>query len=289
MHLVWPFDFQSWYERVPGDPSVLSIVAGGMALAGASWWVFRRTTTAEPQRQGALLAAVSYAPASGVFGIHRWTADSYMYFPLMALSLAVVPAVAREWPPRLQSFGFKAVIALLCLLGLLSFANASRWSSSSSLWQGSIERYPDSPLAHQHVGLALRADGMHKESNAIFLQMAERFPAWEDAMDDYVRAYLAAGDPDNARRALDRGVRAGQRECLRIYWMSLLTSPAPPRATERDLVAVAFDKGFEPMKEGLADPAAFLRVAQMLRSLSLPDRAAKAEAHARSIEESSAR
>jgi hypothetical protein len=246
-------------------------------------FAWRKTQPRSAPRHGLLIAAVAYAPASSVFGIYRWTADSYMYLPLAGLALGLVPAVAQAWPLRMRQFGLGATAALVGLLACSSFVNTSRWSSSPALWAGSIDRYPERPLAWEHEGLALQADGEWAAGDALFLQMAEKFPDFEDTLSDYVRAYRAVGDESKAQAALLRGVRAGQVECLRMYWMELVASPSLPTPDQRPIVELAFRKGFEAMKQGLTDPMRFQRVVQILQSLGLTEMAAAAEVHTQTL------
>jgi hypothetical protein len=208
-----------------------------------------------------------------------------MYLPLAMLGLAVVPLLARVWPPRLTTFGGYAAVALAAALALLAFDDAARWSSSTRVWAGSIARYPGEPLSYEHEALGLIADGRAAEANPLFIQIAERFPDWQDTLDDEVRAYEAEGDSVRAAEVLRRGVRAGSSACVRLYWLQWIASPTPPPPGERDLVAIAFRSGFEPMKAGLHDVAAFRKVVAILRVVGLDDLAAQAAEHVREMEQ----
>jgi hypothetical protein len=230
---------------------------------------------------------VAYAPASGIFVIRRWTSDSYMYLPLAMLGLAIVPLLAQAWPARLATFGRYASLALAGVLALLAFDGTARWASSTQVWAGSIARYPDEPLSYEHEALGLVAEGRVAEANPLFIQIAERFPDWQDTLDDEVRAYEAQGDEAHATEVLRRGVRAGSSACVRLYWLQLLASPRPPPPDDRDLVATAFSNGFEPMKAGLHSIQAFRKVVAILHAVGLDDLAAQAAAHVREMESAS--
>jgi hypothetical protein len=257
--------------------ALATLVAIGLAISRPSW-------RGAPVRTGVLLALVAWAPVSCVFRIVRWTADSYMYLPLACLGVAVVPVVARAWPPSLARFGTLAALLLALVVAFLSFTTTARYASSTNVWAGGVARYPNEPLSYEHEALGLLQDGREAEANALFRQIAERFPDWEDTLDDEVRAYEAEGDLVRAHDVLARGVRSGSAVCVRMYWLRLLASPAPPPETERDLVARAFTLGFDAMKLGLHDPAAFRRAATILEAEGLPGPAAAAEAHAALLE-----
>ena len=278
-HLVWPVDLLSYYIRVPGDPPVWGMVLAVAAGVAAFGLAVARTSKDSPVRTGLLVALIAYAPVSCVFRIVRWTADSYMYTPILGLSIAVVPVVARAWPKNLARFGMWACAALAATLALLAFTASERYRSSTGVWAGSIARYPNEPLSFEHEALGLQHDGHADEANALFREMAVRFPDWSDTFDDEVRAYAAAGDEQRAAEVLARGVRAGSAECIRMYWMGLLRAPSLPDAADRELVSVAFRNGFAAMKEGLHDPAQFRRVAEILRAVDLQEAAGQAAAY----------
>jgi tetratricopeptide (TPR) repeat protein len=288
-HLAFPVDLLAYYFRVPGDPSVGRMVVCAAVAIVALALVLVRTKPGSPVRTGAMLALVAYAPVSCLFAIVRWTSDSYMYLPIAAIGIALVPAVARSWPPRLYQFGLWACGLYAVVLAFLSFVGTARWSTSTNVWAGSIARYPSQPLSYEHEALGLRADGRIEEANALFIELAERFPDWDDTLDDEVRAYVSAGKPDRAREVLARGVRLGSPACVRIYWMQLIAAKTPPDPAERDLVATAFVNGFAAMKEGLHDPAAFRRVSAILVALGLDDDARQAAEQADRLERAQSR
>jgi len=283
-HLVWPVDLLSYYIRVPGDPPVWGMVLAVAAAAAALGFAAARTSSDSPVRAGLGAALIAYAPVSGVFRIVRWTADSYMYVPLLGLSIAAAPLVARAWPKNLSRFGVWACAALAATLVLLSFNASQRYRSSTSVWAGSIARYPNEPLSFEHEALGLRYDGHVDEANVLFREMADRFPDWTDTFDDEVRAYLAAGDEGRAAQVLARGVRAGSPACIWTYWMRLLRAPSWPETADRELVEIAFRDGFALMKMGLHDPAQFRRVAAVLRSVGLEEDAVRAAAYAEELD-----
>ena len=126
-------------------------------------------------------------------------------------------------------------------------------------------------------------DGRVDEGNAVMRTLADRFPDWEDTLDDEVRAFEAVGDEAHARERIAHGVRVGNAGCVRMFWLRLLASRTPPSPGEKDLVATAFHEGFEPMKAGVHDPAVFRRVARILHGLGLDDEASQAARHAESL------
>jgi hypothetical protein len=286
-HVVFPVQLLAYYFRVPGDPPLWGMMVA--AVAGVAILAFAVLRARAGAREGFawLLVLVAYAPGSGIFVIRRWTSDSYMYLPVAMLGLAIVPLLARAWPARLATFGHYASLALAGVLALLAFDGTARWASSTQVWAGSIARYPDEPLSYEHEALGLLADGRLAEANPLFIQIAERFPDWQDTLDDEVRAYEARGDEAHATEVLRRGVRAGSNACVRLYWLRLLASPRPPPPDDRDLVATAFSKGFEPMKAGLHSIQAFRKVVAILHAVGLDDLAAEAAAHVREMESAS--
>lgn len=283
-HVVFPVDLSSYYFRVSGDPSTLAMATAAAFAIALAWLVATRTKRGDPERTGAILLVVAYAPVSGVFTILRWTSDSYMYLPMAAIALAVVPTIARRWPEHLAhraSLARAIGASAIALYAVTAFGATSRWASSTAVWKGGAARYPNEPLALEHEALGLRSDGFVREADARFIALAERFPNWQDTMDDEVLAYEARGDFTRASKVLERGVRAGSPGCIRMFWMRVLRAPSGTPLPDRELLSVAFEKGFAAMKEGLHDPEAFHRVTMILRSAGLETEAARGEAHLR--------
>jgi hypothetical protein len=283
-HVVMPVDLATYYFRVPGDPPVWAMIVALAAALALVAYVATRVPPGSPARTGVLLTIVAYAPASSVLRIVRWTADSYMYLPILGLSLTVVPLVARAWPPRLGRVGVGLGLAGAVIVASLSLMRTETWSSSTNVWAGSVARNPDEPLAYEHEALGLLADGHVAAANVLFRRMAERFPSWEDTLDDEVRAYEEVGDHARANEVLARGVRLGSPACTKMYWLRLLASPTPPGPEQRDLVATAFQNAFASMKEGVRDPAFFRRVAAVLQAEGLVEQAREAAAAADALE-----
>jgi hypothetical protein len=197
----------------------------------------------------------------------------------MGLICCLVPAVARRWPERLSRFGLGATWLGVAVFALLALTYTSRWSSSTEVWRGGVDRYPDVALALEHEALGLVADGRMAEANPMFLRMAERYPDWSDTFTDEVVAYEAAGDAASATRILLRGVRQGEPGCVRMFWMRVVYAPSSLGRLDRAVTAIAFDRGRSEMFERLHDPAALVRIAAALRSVGLDDDAARVDEH----------
>jgi hypothetical protein len=280
-HVVWPVDLLAYYFRVPGDPSVAAMIAAAVVVAAGIAAVVARTEPRSPVRTGAMMALVAYAPVSCVFAIRRWTSDSYMYLPLIGLAFAVVPAVARHWPPRLDRVGQHTKHALFGVLALLSFAQSTRWSSSTAVWDGLTARYPNlaHPLSLEAMGRL--ADGRTAEADQRFIELDQRFPEWDDTLEDSVRAYLRAGNGERAWATLGRCVRVGKPVCLHMYWQAVIAGSAGPLQPE--VVRIAFERSRSELFAKLHDRDALDAIARALRGAKLDAEAAAVEAHARPI------
>jgi hypothetical protein len=280
-HLLWPVDLLAYYFRVPGDPSVAAMLGSAALVTAGLVAVVARTEPRSPIRTGAMIALVAYAPVSCVFAIRRWTSDSYMYLPLIGLAFAVVPAVARHWPARLERVGHHAKHALFAVLGLLSFAQSTRWSSSTAVWDGLTARYPNlaHPLSLEAMGRL--ADGRLAEADQRFIELDQRFPEWDDTLEDSVRAYLRAGDGERAWATLGRCVRVGKPECVHMLWQAVIAGSA--RRLEPDVARVAFERGRDELFATLHDRDALDVIARALRGAKLEAEAVAVEARARAI------
>jgi tetratricopeptide (TPR) repeat protein len=280
-HVLWPVDLLAYYYNLPGDPSRASIIGAFALVPLVIFLVFRFTPARSVERFGLAFFAVAYLPASSLFGNKRWTADSYMYLPLVGLSIAAVAAVTRAWPERLSAFGRGAWGVLVAILALISFTGTSRWSASSNVWAGVAERYPTQPQAYEQQAMGLLFDGRQAEAFQMFIDLAEKFPEWDDNYEHQYVAYEAKGDHPRALERLARCLRADSSFlCARLYWERLLKTPSPPGTSERDLVARSFEVVFPSMKKNSRDPALFHGVAAILSTVGLSDLASEAESHA---------
>ena len=127
---------------------------------------------------------VTLAPVIGLLqaGEQR-VADRFMYVPLIGLSVAVswgVPALANEWR-RIDRMLPAAAIALVIVCAVAARAQAAHWSDSVALWQHATRVTPDSYIAFENLGQALRERGELAEASTNYQQALVLAPAGSPA------------------------------------------------------------------------------------------------------------
>jgi hypothetical protein len=286
-HLVFPVDLVVSYARLPGDPSVLAMAAGALVMAALAPVVLRPRRS--PAYAGLAWAVIAYAPMSGLLGVNRWTADSYMYLPLAGIVIAAVAALAPRVPSNLARAVGVAAPALGAALALESFAQSLDWRTPEGPWVAVAMRYPTNPVAYSEAARTLAWEGRRSEAQRAFLELDRKFPDFEWSLDGRADAQLAAGNPERARALLERGIRTGVRACADAYWMAILQGQITAMARDQDAIATSFDLAWPDMQQSVQDPVVWSRVAAVLDAAGLSDRAARVRERAPSARADSMR
>ena len=165
-------------------------------------------------RQRLLIAAwliFLAAPAANLglvpfdFQIVSTVADHYVYLALLGVALAVAWLVTR-WP-RLRA----AVVAVVVILGVLTFIQAGRWRDSQTLWRHALNVNRDSGLAHVNLGVIHLRDGRAADALPLLIRAAAIDPHDPFAQLNLIGAYLATGQTAAAADACDGLVAAYRR------------------------------------------------------------------------------
>jgi hypothetical protein len=276
-HVAWPIGLLPRYFRGAGDPSlavVVATVAIGVALAVAAV----RSAPRSPTRTGLLFATIAYLPVSGVVGLNRWFADSYMYLPLVGLTIAAAGFASERATPRISRIAPSLALGTIAVLASLAFAQSRVWRSSSTLWPDVVARYPGVPRAWALQASGDLADGKTAEAQALYVRLHEEHPDYDGAIVNQVYAYEALGRADTARDLWRRCLELGKAQCVDVFWDRVLYANPPP--DERALFVAAMAGGREEMQRHLVDPAAWHRVAAALRRAGLESDAAWADSRA---------
>lgn len=144
-HVLWPVELHPYY---PSDWEgwVVGAWAGALlypALLAATWWTVRRRPGAG---HGWVLWWLFWAPASGIVYLPRYTADTYMYLPLLGLVVVAVGLAERRLEGAGRRLQVAAVAAAVLVGGLLAWRTSDqieRWETTETLYAPVVERYPD--------------------------------------------------------------------------------------------------------------------------------------------------
>lgn len=168
--LVWPADLAFFYPRWTIDAGVawqwLFPLATLGALGLAAWWSRRN--------RGPLAALLLFGgtlfPVLGFVNVYpfvfSYVADHFQYLAclgMIALLAAAATQAAAAW--RWPDWGGRAgAVGVLLLLGGLSWRQSGTYRDVFTLYRATLERSPDSWVAHLNLGTALDDAGKPAEA-----------------------------------------------------------------------------------------------------------------------------
>lgn len=248
-NIVYPHELHPMY--FPGEVGGGQVIVGWAALlglVGCTVWAVVKCRDAAP---GLVVFWMTYLPHSGLEYLPRFTADTYMYLPLLGLlwsACAVVrrvpPSVAKRWGRAAKIAFVAAVVAL----AVVAFFQTARWANSSTLWKPLLQDHPDQYEPYHLVGEIYFSRGDYDEAVQIYEAGMEHF---SDAAGDramaLARALEMAGRPGEARDHMVR-ILAGEfprSDSAASYAMYLMVSyelsVPPPGQGREEIVAAALE------------------------------------------------
>ncbi len=198
-HVVVPVGLQPMYYP---SPNVMTARAIGGTVLGAlmvgatiwAWWNDRRVFG------GLALFWAFYLPASGIEVLPRFTADTYMYLPLLGLTVAAGAFAQRHLDPRNDARRIWTVVLVVTalLLGLLSFVQAARWRDPVALLDPVIAEVPLAPRSYEMIAKWYLRRGQPKRAAQYYRRGLT--PLYEHGMisRNVLRAFEQSGEPGRA-------------------------------------------------------------------------------------------
>ena len=196
------FSYPRWTISA-SDPRAYGWVLATAALGGAIWrarrWAGRSVEVA---------AAFFVATLSPVLGfimlytfLYSFVADHYQYLacigPIALAAAGMKIGLGRvAWgKPFLQP---ALCVALLMTLGTLTWRQCGMYANVKTLWQATLARNPDSWLAHNNLGTALRQKGRVDEAITHYQEALQIMPDNESVHFNLARAFYQKGKVDQA-------------------------------------------------------------------------------------------
>lgn len=241
----WPVGLSPWYPHPALEGPPLSIV--GVASAAGLLIAITAAVVREARRRPYLLFGwawflVTLLPAMGLVQAGRQgMADRFAYLPHVGVFAAVVWGMRDLpiWEPiARRRTAAVVVMAILALLGGLSFAQTRIWQSNRTFWEytartspysfvayqalggvlfhegrsadafrvyrRAIKLRPGVPLAHERTGLLAAQLGKPGLAAAQYRKLVDAQPNDADAHYRLAKALLAQGHRNAARRHLER-------------------------------------------------------------------------------------
>jgi tetratricopeptide (TPR) repeat protein len=138
----------------------------------------------------------------------HWQADHYNYLPQIGLALALTWSVA-EWT---QSWRYRCLMVsglAVTVLGALSFMAARQtatWRNDLTLWTHALAYYPDNPVAHNNLGVALFQQGRKEEAEAHYRAALKLKPDFGEAHNNLGVTLFAQARYEEAVREYDEAL-----------------------------------------------------------------------------------
>ncbi|MFG0265690.1 MAG: tetratricopeptide repeat protein [Rhodopirellula sp. JB055] len=210
--LVWPAELIFTYPRWEID--VTSWWQNAFPIAAVAVMITLFVTRGRLGR-GPIAAVCLYAgtlfPALGFFDVYpmrfSFVADHFAYMgsvPLIALVVGVVATWLRPKNPDEEEYGLGRHLPKLMaagaalLLATVSFSQATIYSGLEVLWRDTLDKNPNSFMAHNNLGALLNRRGDYLEAETHLRRSLEIKPTFVDSVINLAQARQNLGDLEEA-------------------------------------------------------------------------------------------
>ncbi|MCG6918094.1 MAG: tetratricopeptide repeat protein [Deltaproteobacteria bacterium] len=144
---------------------------------------------------------ITWFPVSNIIPISTTMADRYLYLPAVGLffgfSLLVQKVSARFFGKSSTAVMITAVVLILSL-SFLTIQRNKVWANSLSLWEDSLRKAPNSPIAHKNLADALDDQGRRDEAIDHYLEALRIKPDYAEAHNNFGLVLAAQGKYEQA-------------------------------------------------------------------------------------------
>ncbi len=215
--IVWPLDLAFFYPRWTIEAGVwwqwlfpLATVAG---LAAAAWWSRRDRAPLA----AALLFGGTLFPVLGFVNVYpfvfSYVADHFQYHASLAIFAFLAAAAVRGWDYLQWSRPGGRTVAAVVVLGAaaLTSQQSAHYRDVIALYRATLERSPDSWVAHLNLGVALDEAGEAQEALP-HLQRALALKAdYPETLNSLGNVLNRLGRSAEARPLLERAIQLQPR------------------------------------------------------------------------------
>jgi len=248
----WPTEL-SLMRPVPTDAGLGDLLAGGALVLALTWgFVARRRLAGRLVLAGGSILLLGTLPGAVAAACFDLLPDRYIYIgflgaPLLAGGLleglrGSDRRLGRLSPEELSKMTL-VVLAVVLLVGVYSGLRQSpRWVDDLALFSHEVELWPEIPQSHYHLGLSQRNVGDHVSAEASLRKAILHGPGLWQSWGELAVTSLDREDYEQARWALEEGIRATAGHPKLIDLLGLL-----PKEAER--------RGLKPADENDEDSA----------------------------------
>ena len=175
---IWPTHLAAFYPLFAISPG--RVAGAAIALAAVTAAVFVWRGKYPYLFVGWLWYVITIAPVIGLLQAgEQGMADRFMYVPMIGILVIVawgVPALLER--RRVQrSWAMAGALALIVACAITARAQAAHWEDSVTLWEHAVRVTPESYIAHENLGQALRERGRLDEAKASYERALVHAPA----------------------------------------------------------------------------------------------------------------
>lgn len=153
---------------------------------------------------------ITWLPVSNIIPISTTMADRYLYLPGVGLFLGFSLLVHKVLARFFSKIFLPIMITSLILIFSLSFLTIQRnkvWANSLSLWEDSLSKAPNSPIAHKNLADALEERGRRDEAIGHYLEALRLKPDYAQAHNNFGLVLASEGKYQEAIDHYHRALR----------------------------------------------------------------------------------
>jgi len=204
--LVWPHKLTFIYPKWQVDAAVwwqYLFPVAAMAVIFTLWLLRHRIG------KGPLVAVLFFAttliPALGFFDIYpmlySFVADHFQYLAsmgLIALGAATISTLLTGLGPWQRKSGLALCLTVLLVFAIQVWQQGNIYRDAETLYQDTITKNPNSWMAHNNLGLILKAQGRHHEAIAHFSRTLQIKPNYAEAHNNLGNVLARKGETEEA-------------------------------------------------------------------------------------------
>lgn len=195
--LIWPQKLTLYHDPPIITPLVLGVYLTILALLILSLpFIFKRSRELFfAIGLFTLFLVPTYSPVM----ISWLVAERYIYFPSLALSIAVAFLAAKSDKfPRLRTPLSLGLILLVTAYSVRTIIRNLDWKTHSSIWRATVKVSPESPKAHNNMGDVYFREGNLRKAGEEFIRAIELKPNLAEAYHNLAYTYQNMGRFDAA-------------------------------------------------------------------------------------------
>jgi tetratricopeptide (TPR) repeat protein len=176
--LAWPTSFTFSYPKWSISAADPALYIWPVLCLVATWGLWRwRSRIGRGPIAAMVFFVATLSPLLGLIMlatfVYTYVADHYQYVACIgpiALACATGHGIARRFGRQGLRLGSAVAVIVLVLLGTLTWRQGAIYASRETVWRDTLRKNPNSWLAHNNLGTALRSQGRFEEAAGHYRQ-----------------------------------------------------------------------------------------------------------------------